>query len=75
LLAQGAWAQGSDSGLIREVTAVRLMVARSLAALQEYTWTEDMQVLVKSKVKSSTTVLCRYDSSGNLIKQPVTTGS
>jgi len=64
-------AQGADPNLTREVAAVRDELARSRAALRQYTWTEQTEVLVKGKVKSSKSVICRYDGSGELIKTPI----
>jgi hypothetical protein len=56
---------------MREVSAVRAEVSRSAVALRQYTWTEHTEVLVKGDVKSSSTVICRYDGSGALTKTPV----
>jgi len=67
-------AQGADPNLGREVAAVRDEVARSRAALRQYTWTEHTEVLVKGDVKSSSAVICRYDGSGQLTKTPVAEG-
>jgi hypothetical protein len=64
-------AQGPDPNLLREVTAVRVAVARNNVALQQYTWTEHTEVLVKGKVKSSSDVTCRYNSAGELTKAPI----
>ena len=66
-------AQGVDPNLMREAAAVRAEVARSTAALRQYTWTEHTEVLVKGDVKSSSAVVCRYDSSGKVTKVPVGT--
>lgn len=60
--------------LMSEAAAVRAEVARSRAALRQYTWTENTEVLVKEKVKSTTAVLCRYDASGDfIVRTPVGT--
>ncbi len=67
-------AQGVDPNLMREVGAVRAEIARSMAALRQYTWTEHTEVLVKGDVKSSSAVICRYDRSGELTRTPVDTG-
>jgi hypothetical protein len=64
-------AQGIDPNLMREVDAVRVQVARSSVALRQYTWTENTEVLVNGSVKSSSSVICRYDDSGALIKTQV----
>jgi hypothetical protein len=66
-------AQDIDPNLVREVTAVRAEVARSKAALRQYTWTEHTEVLVKGSVKSSSASICRYDGSGELTKAPIDT--
>lgn len=68
-------AQGPDPGVVREVGEVRAEVTRSLQALQQYTWTERTDVSVDGKPKSSATVLCHYDGSGELIKKPVSDDS
>jgi hypothetical protein len=58
---------------MREVAAVRGELARSNAALRQYTWTEHTEVLVKGDVKSSSAVICRYDDAGELTKTPTGT--
>lgn len=70
-LPPGILAQSADPNVASEVFAVRAELARSMMALRQYTWTEHTDVLVKGDVKSSTTLLCRYDRSGNVIKTPV----
>jgi hypothetical protein len=67
-------AQGVNPNLTREVTAVRVELARSNVALQQYIWTEHTEVLVKGKVKSSSAVTCRYSRSGELTKTPIDQG-
>ena len=70
----GIRAQAVDPNLLREAAAVRAEVARSRAVLRQYTWTEETEVLVKQKVKSKTSVNCRYDAGGELIvRTPVGT--
>ena len=64
-------AQAVDPNLMREVAAVRQEMARSNLALRQYTWTEHTEVLVKGSVKSSTAFTCRYDESGQLIRNPI----
>ena len=66
-------AQAVDPNLMREVEAVRAQVARSNAALREYTWTEHTEVIVGGDVKSATAAVCRYDASGDLTKTPLGT--
>jgi hypothetical protein len=63
--------QGSDMLMLRDVTAVREALARSQAALRQYTWTEQTEVLIKGDVKSSTFVSCSYDLTGELQKVPM----
>ncbi len=65
------FAQEMSPDLKREVTAVRENVARSLAALSKYKWTEHTQVLVKGKVHSTRDMSCRYDSEGKVQKTPI----
>jgi len=71
LLLRTLCAQGADPGVVREVLLVRDEVSRSLQALQHYTWNERTDVSVDGKPKSSATMLCHYDGSGELIKKPV----
>jgi hypothetical protein len=66
-------AQAIDPNLMREVTAVRAEVARSNAALRQYTWTENTQVLVSGEPKSSTAAIFRYNGAGELTKMPIET--
>jgi hypothetical protein len=68
-------AQGADPAVVREVVLVRDEVTSSLQALQHYTWTERTDVSVDGKPKSSTTFLCHYDGSGELIRKPVSDNS
>jgi hypothetical protein len=64
-------AQGADPNVTLEAAAVKAEMARSLAALRHYTWTEHTDVLIKGNVKSASQATCRYDSSGNLVKTPL----
>jgi hypothetical protein len=66
--------QTSDPKLALEAAAVRSEVARSMAALRHYTWTEQTQVLVKGDVKSTTNLNCRYDENGQLLRAPIGEG-
>lgn len=58
-----------------EALAVREGIAKSLAALRQYSWTEQTEVLVKGKVKSSSSVQCRYNGFGELTKTPASASS
>jgi hypothetical protein len=66
-------ARAVDTNLMREVEAVRAEMARSNAALREYTWTEHTEVIVGGNLKSATATICRYDLSGELTKTPLGT--
>lgn len=66
-------AQNVDPRLMNEALAVREEIARSLKALRQYTWTENTEVLVKGKPKSSSNLQCRYDGFGQLKKSPIAT--
>ena len=66
-----AGAQEIDEKLMREVSMVREAVARSNEGLRQYLWVEETVVTVKGKEKSSTSLLCKYDSFGALQKVPV----
>lgn len=70
-----AGAQNVDPKLMTEALAVREEIARSLAALRQYTWIENTEVLVKGKLKSSSSLRCRYDGFGELKKTPVAEGN
>jgi hypothetical protein len=65
-----ALAQVPDPNLMREVSAIRAEVARSSAALRQYSWTEETDILVKDDMKSSTSLLCSYNDMGVLVKTP-----
>jgi hypothetical protein len=67
----GARAQGVDPNLMREVLAVRAEVARNNQYLRQYVWTEETQVLVKGRTKSSNSSVCHYTDSGELSKTPI----
>jgi hypothetical protein len=68
-------AQAVDPDLMKEVTAVRAEIARSLTALHQYTWTEQIEVFVNGKLKSSNSLVCHYDSSGKLVQEPTGTAT
>jgi hypothetical protein len=63
--------QAADPNVTLEAAAVKVEMARSLAALRHYSWTEHTEVLVDGDVKSATQATCRYDASGELIKTPL----
>src|SRR4051794_10297172 len=65
------WAQSVDSSLLSEVTAVRAELARSQSDLLKYMWTEETEVLVSGKLKSSTGSSCWYDSEANIARSPL----
>lgn len=66
-----AGAQNVDPRLMTEALAVREEIAGSLKALRQYTWTENTEVLIKGKPKSSRNSQCRYDGFGELKKSPI----
>jgi len=77
ILLSGLWcvnsanAQAADAALQREVTAVRIGVEGSNAALRQSTWSGLTEVSVKGDVKSSTVLNCRYDGAGKVAKTAV----
>jgi hypothetical protein len=70
----GLRGQGADANLMREAAAVRAEIARSASGLRQYAWTEQTEVRVSGTLKSSNTLTCRYDASGELLKTPLATG-
>jgi hypothetical protein len=75
LLFGRAQTDGTDPNLMREAAAVRAEIARSAAALREYTWTEQIEVLVKGDVKSTNSYTCKYDGAGKLVRTPLGSSS
>jgi len=69
--ASPAPAQNVDPNLQREVTAVRADLVRSYNELLKYVWTEETEVLVGGKLKSSNSSACGYDSNANIIRTPL----
>lgn len=67
-------AQGADANVMREAAAVRAEIARNAAALRQYTWTEQTEVLVGGSVKSTDAFTCRYGEDGALLKRPLGEG-
>lgn len=67
----GIAALSADPKLVIEVMAVRAELARSKAGLRPYAWTEQTDVLVKGKVHSSSSFICRYDSAGAITRMPL----
>ncbi len=67
-------AQGADANLMREAVAVRREIARSVAGLRQYTWTEQAEVSVGGSVKSESTHTCRYNDSGQILRTAAGTG-
>ncbi len=61
-------AQNADPAVMTEALAVREGIAQSLAALKQYTWIEQTEVLVKGKEKSTSRALCRYNGFGELTR-------
>lgn len=70
----GLRGQGADANLMREAAAVRAEIARSASGLRQYVWTEQTEVRVSGSLKSSNTLTCRYDASGELLKTPLAAG-
>jgi hypothetical protein len=64
-------AQNVDPKLASEVGAVRAELARSYDGLLKYVWTEQVDVLVGGKLKSSNSMTCGYGSDGKIIRTPV----
>src|SRR3954447_17309492 len=77
LLLGGVWlcspisAQNVDPNLEREVTGVRTELVRSYNELLNYVWTEETQVLVGGKLKSSSSSACGYDKDLNILRTPL----
>src|ERR1043166_8123994 len=77
LLLGGVWfcptvsAQNVEPDLQREVTAVREDLVRSHNELLKYIWTEQTEVLVGGKLKSSSSLRCGYDIDANIIRTPL----
>ncbi len=67
-------AQNVDAKLMTEVNAVREQVARSLAQLNTYKWTEHTEIFVKGELKSKKDLECMYDGKGGVSKTPIVTG-
>jgi hypothetical protein len=70
----GLRGQGADANLMREAAAVRAQIARSASGLRLYTWIEQTEVRVGGSLKSSSTLQCLYDASGELLNTPLATG-
>jgi len=68
-------AQNADPAVMTEALAVREGIVQSLAALKQYTWTEQTEVLVKGKLKSTASAQCRYNGFGELTKTPAGAGA
>jgi hypothetical protein len=77
LIMGGVWfsspvsAQNVDPNLAREVTGVREDLVRSHNELLKYIWTEQTEVLVGGKLKSSSSLRCGYDNESNIIRTPL----
>jgi hypothetical protein len=69
----GFQGRSEEPNLMSEVAAVRAEIARSMASLRQYTWTENIEVRVNGSIKSSSDLLCRYDSSGEFKRTPIGT--
>jgi hypothetical protein len=65
------WAQSVESSLLSEVTAIRAELARSQNDLLKYIWTEETEVLVSGKLKSSSGLSCWYDSDAKIARSPL----
>lgn len=70
-LAQHAAAQGGSPELQQKLATVKESVARNQAALQQYTWTEQTNTILKGDVKKSTEEICRYGPDGAMQKTPM----
>jgi hypothetical protein len=57
--------------LQQKVAAVKESVAMNQQALRQYTWTENMQTLLKGDVKSTKVSQCQYGPDGTVQKTPV----
>jgi hypothetical protein len=64
-------AQALDPHLAGEVKAIRAELARSNQALRQYSWNEHTEVLVKGKSQSVSDADCRYDATGQVVKEPL----
>jgi hypothetical protein len=67
-------AQNVESSLLSEVAAVRAELARSQNDLLKYIWTEETEVLVGGKLKSSSGSSCWYDSDAKIARSPLGPG-
>jgi hypothetical protein len=64
-------AQNVQPVLSREVMEVRAELARSHNELLKYVWTEQTEVLVGGKLRSSTASACGYDRDARIIRTPL----
>jgi hypothetical protein len=64
-------AQDPKPDVSREVAAVRADLARSYNELLKYAWTEQTEVLVGGKLKSSSASACGYDRKFQIIRTPL----
>jgi hypothetical protein len=65
---QNIGAQNVSQELPQKFATVKENVARNQAALQQYTWTEYVQVSLKGEVKNTKVQQCRYGPDGQIQK-------
>jgi hypothetical protein len=59
---------GANPELQQKVAALKQAVARDQQALQQYTWTETTETLLKGETKSTKQSQCRYGPDGKVQK-------
>src|SRR5437868_15487821 len=65
---------GAQDELQQKVATVRQAVAQNQAALRQYTWAEQTNILLKGEVKKTTDYPCQYGPDGTVQKM-ATAGS
>ena len=63
-----AGAQNLQQQIQQKLATVKESAARNKAALRQYTWTEQDQILYKGEVKKTTQFICRYGPDGQVQK-------
>ena len=62
----------AQTELQQKLVLVKESVAQNQAALRQYTWTEETNILLKSELKKTTFDQCRYGPDGTVQKTPMT---
>jgi hypothetical protein len=71
LMALTATGQDAKQELQQKLAAFRESVAQNQAALRQYSWTQETQLILKGDVKSTKIELCRYGPDGQVQKTQV----